>query len=575
MNRSISKKLSGLCLMMVAILIAFGTIAYQNIARSIENAEMVRHIFNVIDANGDIPDFLWECESASRGLFLTGTQLYYEQYQESRSNLVKSLEETKKQVRDERARQVLATLDSLITSRLKAFDEVHKSYREKKMAGPIEYIKGGKPITLSKEIVKKHSELDQLEQNLLKEHEKDLAASNANLRNLILTGIPVAILLIGGIGYLMIRSITLPLRQLTTVADGISQGDLSQRPAFSDRNDEIGLLSQAFVRMNDYLKSMSQVAHSLAAQDLTVSCTPKSEQDSLGTAFAAMIKNLRVVAKDIQEAAKLMSGSTTQIVALTAQLAASSSETAAAVNETTTTIEEIKVTAQLVNQKSAAVSESARDTANITANGRRNVNDTVLAMTKIRQQMDFIAESIVKLSEQSMAIGEIINSVNDLAGQSNLLAVNASIEAAKAGEHGKGFAVAAQEVRSLAEQSKVATEQVRRILNDIQKAISSAVMATEQGGKTVETSTRQTAETETSIQAIEHGAAVTAQASAQILASTNEQVAGLNQVAAAMDNIRNASDQIVISIRQADESVSTLDDLGKKLWRLVERLKVT
>ena len=105
--------------------------------------------------------------------------------------------------------------------------------------------------------------------------------------------------------------------------------------------------------------------------------------------------------------------------------------------------------------------------------------------------MTFIADSIVRLSEQSIAIGEIISSVGDLASQSNLLAVNASIEAAKAGEHGKGFAVVAQEVRSLAEQSKESTEQIRRILNDIQKAISSAVMATEQGGKTVENSVLQ------------------------------------------------------------------------------------
>ncbi|MEI6703892.1 MAG: methyl-accepting chemotaxis protein [Deltaproteobacteria bacterium] len=575
MNWTIGKKLGGLCLTMIVVLIAFGAFSYRNITKSIENSELVRHTFGIIDESGEIPDFLWECESASRGLFLTGNQLYYQEYQEARNGLLKSLEGTKKLVRNEKASQILTHLESLINTRIKAFDEVHQSYREKQMAGPIEYIKGGKPITLSKEIVKVHADLDQLERSLLKAHEKELEASNANLRNLILFGVPLSILLIGGISYLLIRSITLPLGQLTSVAESISQGNLSQRLDCTGRSDEIAVLSNAFERMSDYLKSMSQVAHSLASQDLTVSCAPKSEQDSLGNAFVAMISNLRGVAKDIQDAALLISGSTTQIVSLTAQLAASSTETAAAVNETTTTIEEIKVTAQLVNQKSALVSESARDTADMTASGRKSVNDTVQGMTKIRQQMDFIAESIVKLSEQSMAIGEIISTVSDLTGQSNLLAVNASIEAAKAGEQGKGFAVVAQEMRSLAEQSKGATEQVRRILNEIQKAISSAVMATEQGGKTVETSVRQTADTEPSIHAIEHGAAVTAQASAQILASTNEQVAGLNQVAAAMDNVRNASDQIVISIRQADESVSSLDELGKKLWRLVERLKVT
>src|SRR4028119_1286641 len=107
-------------------------------------------------------------------------------------------------------------------------------------------------------------------------------------------------------------------------------------------------------------------------------------------------------------------------------------------------------------------------------------------MQRIREQMEAIGESMMRLSEQSQAIGAIIATVDDLAQQSNLLAVNAAIEAAKAGEQGKGFAVVAQEVKSLADQSKQATTQVRTILNDIQKATGAAVMATEQGSKAVE-----------------------------------------------------------------------------------------
>ena len=272
MNWTISRKLGGLCLAMIVVLVAFGVISYRNITKSIDNTELVRHTFMVIDASGDIPNYLWECESASRGLFLTGNQLYFEQYQESRNHLLKTLEDTKKLVRNEKARQILANMETLLNNRLRAFDEVHKSYREKNMAGPIEFIKGGKPITLSKEIVKIDSELDQLERTLLKEHEKELETSNANLQNLILFGIPLAILLIGVIGFMIIRSITLPLGQLTRVAESISQGELSQKVTFTDNNDEIGVLSRAFATMNDYLKSMSRVAHALAAQDLTVSC---------------------------------------------------------------------------------------------------------------------------------------------------------------------------------------------------------------------------------------------------------------------------------------------------------------
>src|SRR6202040_2836592 len=106
------------------------------------------------------------------------------------------------------------------------------------------------------------------------------------------------------------------------------------------------------------------------------------------------------------------------------------------------------------------------------------------------------------LSEQSQTIGQIIAPVEDLAAQSNLLAVNAAIEAAKAGEYGRGFGVVAQEVKSLAEQSRQATNQVRTILSDIQKATTTAVLATEQGTKAVEVGARQTEVAGESIQAL-------------------------------------------------------------------------
>ena len=152
-------------------------------------------------------------------------------------------------------------------------------------------------------------------------------------------------------------------------------------------------------------------------------------------------------------------------------------------SETTATVEEVKQTAQLSNQKAKFVSESAHRATQISESGKRSVAESIEAMKQIREQMESIAESIVRLSEQGQAIGEIMLTVNDLAEQSNLLAVNASIEAAKAGEQGKGFAVVTQEVRNLAEQSKQATVQVRSILNDIQKATNAAVMVTEQAAR--------------------------------------------------------------------------------------------
>src|SRR3970282_14023 len=169
------------------------------------------------------------------------------------------------------------------------------------------------------------------------------------------------------------------------------------------------------------------------------------------------------------------------------------------------------------------------------------------------------------LSEQSQTIGQIMASVEDLAAQSNLLAVNASIEAAKAGEHGKGFAVVAQEVKSLAEQSKQATAQVRAILNDIQKATSAAVMATEQGSKAVASGVKQSADAGESTGLLRDTMAEAAQAATQIAASSQQQLVGMDQVALAMENIKQATTQNVTSTKQTEVAAQNLHELGQKL----------
>src|SRR5205823_2563408 len=137
-------------------------------------------------------------------------------------------------------------------------------------------------------------------------------------------------------------------------------------------------------------------------------------------------------------------------------------------------------------------------------------------MQRIRNQMTSIAESMMRLSEQSQTIGEIVAAVEDLSEQSNLLAVNAAIEAATAKEHGKGFAVVADEIKHLADQSKEATKQVRTILRDIQKATAAAVLATEEGTKSVEAGVAQSAQAGESIVALVERIDEAAQAATQI-----------------------------------------------------------
>ena len=344
----------------------------------------------------------------------------------------------------------------------------------------------------------------------------------------------LAIVISATISFLLILSIVKPILRLSEASKKIAAGDLTVELEAEKRGDEIG----------DLIESFKLMLYSLRDQiNLTIS--------SINT----------------------LSSSASQSSATAKELAASAQETLSAVSETTTTMEEVRQTSKVVTQKADSVAEIA-NSIELTEIGTKSAEDFFATMNAIREQMDFIANSIVKLSEQSQTIGMIISTVNEISNQSNLLAVNASIEAAKAGDYGKGFAVVAQEVRSLAEQSREATAQIRTILGDIQRSITSAVMATEQGKNAVDSGVRQSKDARESLKAMAEGVSNASEAALQIQISIKEQSIGIEQVAIAMENIKKATEQIAESARQSDLLSTNLNELGSSLKELVSKFKV-
>jgi len=361
------------------------------------------------------------------------------------------------------------------------------------------------------------------------------------------------------------------LRGMGETANRIALGDLEVEVVPLSDQDVFG---NAMRNMVSSLKRLAESADRIAAGDLTIEVLPASGKDRLGNSFSTMTRNLRELSLEIAEVVNVLAGSAAEIMTTVSELASSSAQTATSISETNATVQEIRQTTDLTSQKSRQVYESAHRSVQIAKAGRESVNSAIGGMQGIDERMGFIAERIVNLSEQSQAIGEIIATVADLAEQSNLLAVNAAIEAAKAGEHGKGFAVVAQEVKNLATQSKQATSQVRSIIGQIQKATTTAVLATEQGSKAVEAGVKQSGEAGESIRQLAASIEESSNATLQIVTSTQEQAIGMDQIAIAIQSINQASDQNVEGSRQIEAAARNLYELNQKLQRLVSGYKV-
>ena len=337
------------------------------------------------------------------------------------------------------------------------------------------------------------------------------------------------------------------------------------------------LISRNVVRSVNTVQSAAQ---SFAAGDLSkrVQIHSGDELESLGNSFNTMadriqqqIETQRAARRTLEQGTQEISAASSEILAAVSEHTASANQQSAAINQVSATVSEAQASSQQAATKAAEVADLATDALRVGQEGAESVDAILHGMQVIRSKVESIAENILALSEQTQQIGEIIASVTDIADQSNILAINAAIEAAKAGEQGKGFAVVAGEVRNLAEQSKQATAKVRSILIDIQNATNSAVLATEQGTRGVESGVGLTQSAGKVITQLTATLRNAAQSSQQIAAASRQQSIAMDQIVQAMREINQATVQFVAGARQSESAAQGLTDLSRDLLVLANQ----
>jgi methyl-accepting chemotaxis protein len=277
----------------------------------------------------------------------------------------------------------------------------------------------------------------------------------------------------------------------------------------------------------------------------------------------------RSLTGQIGSAVQHVQSSSVELQAAANQQVTGSKEQASAMSEITTTISELLATSRQIAESAQRVAQVASETALAARTGDQTVIRTQESVGAIRRQVDVIVSHMLELGKKSQQIGGVLEIINELAEQTNILAINATIEAAGAGESGKRFAVVADEIRKLADRVGGSTKEIRGLVDDIRSAVNTTVMATEGGSKAVDTGTRQFGEVASSFKHIAGLVVTTTEAAREIELSTKQQSTAVEQVNIAVSNVAQASRETETSSTQTLQTASQLATLSRSLAALI------
>ena len=330
-----------------------------------------------------------------------------------------------------------------------------------------------------------------------------------------------------------------------------------------------GLIEAAVVAslLSAPLRDLARKAEQIASGDLnvTIKQTSHDEVGQLSGAFAAMTHNLRDLIGRLSETSNHLSSASTQLRATAEQMSTGTEEVAAQAGTVAVASEEMSATSSDIANNCHMAADSAQLAATTTQNGFNVVKQTVDGIRHRGEEARANAKNIESLGERSDQIGAIVATIEDIADQTNLLALNAAIEAARAGEQGRGFAVVADEVRALAERTTRATKEIGSMIKAIQNETKSAIVSMEAGVKGSEQGAAAAAQLEDALQAIlEQVNAVSMQVS-QIATAAEEQTATTSEIT---NNIHQITQVVHETSRGAQESASAASGLSRQAEEL-------
>ncbi len=315
------------------------------------------------------------------------------------------------------------------------------------------------------------------------------------------------------------------------------------------------------------------IMHQVAAGDLTASVS-NAPSDSLLGALDNMVRTLRGLIGEINSGANQLVDNAEQIKHASEEVAIAAERQADATSAMAAAIEELTVSSNHISDSARETEHDSHEAMSLAAQGSERVEEATLAIKNIASTATEVSARIHALEERATQVSSIANVIKDIAGQTNLLALNAAIEAARAGEQGRGFAVVADEVRKLAERTSLATTEIEQMISGIQGETVDAVSAMNTALPEVERGVELAAYASDSLRSIEAGAHRTLDRVGEVASATREQSAASTSIAQRVEDIAQMVDQTTATIRGTADSAGHLEGIALNLKQQISRFKI-
>jgi methyl-accepting chemotaxis protein WspA len=599
-NLSIKSKLIAGFGAIVAIILALLGLAYNNFAQLSQANRWDRHTLEVLLETNHIATSVLQVQTATRGYLLTGNE-----------SLITPIRSEYDSARAHLRRAIALTGDNPSQqTRLQRLEPMLDQWMDKAIAPQIELRRtagpgGAKPVTAQTEtavlagtasvatVRQILGEVASEETRLLEQRSQESAALRKSMNALLSVGALISVLLAILIGTLLVRAVSRPLASLTEAARKLGGGLEGARAEVMSR-DELGQVALEFNRMAQAIEdnhakeladtnalrgkvdSLLDVVSKAARGDLTGSVAIRGEDaiGRLGEGLGTMLGNLRSLLTNVQRAGIQVASSATQIAASARQQEATGIEQAQTSVEVLATTKEISAnTAQLLRTM-----EEATEVADYTTSATADAQDKLKHMDHTMQQMvnatDSIGAKLAALSEKASNINGVLTTITKVADQTNILSLNAAIEAEKAGEAGRGFSVVAAEIRRLADQTSVSTWDIEQMLKEMQSAVSASVMGMDKFSEEIRRNVGEARHVAEQLSGMMDQVRKLAPRFDLVLQGMQSQAVGASQISGTMMQLSDASQQSVESLKATSEAVHQLQYAAGDLQQSVATFSV-